>query len=83
MNRSGALWTGLAFVFAGLTACQEPAQPSPLPLSVHRTWEWGLASTIAFTSTRDDPTNPNPGLAAEIYLMDGDGTNPRRLTDPG
>ena len=71
MNRCSGLWTGLAFVFGGLTACREPTQPPSLPLSPHRTWEWGLASTIAFTSTRDDPTNPNPGLAAEIYLLDG------------
>ena len=40
-----------------------------------------LVSTIAFSSNRDDPTNPNPRLASEIYLMDGDGTNPRRLTE--
>jgi TolB protein len=40
---------------------------------------FGLASTIAFTSTRDDPTGI-PLLAAEIYLMNPDGTNPRRLT---
>jgi TolB protein len=39
-----------------------------------------LASTIAFTSTRDDPT-ANPALALEIYLMNPDGTDPRRLTD--
>jgi len=38
-----------------------------------------LASTIAFTSTRDDPTNPQ--LAAEIYLINADGANPRRLTN--
>jgi TolB protein len=37
-------------------------------------------STIAFTSGRDNPTG-NPQLAAEVYLMDGDGTNPRRLTE--
>lgn len=36
--------------------------------------------TISFTSTRDDPTG-EPLLAAEIYLMDPDGTNPRRLTE--
>jgi len=36
-------------------------------------------STIAFTSGRDNPTG-NPQLAAEIYLMNGDGTNPVRLT---
>ncbi len=39
-----------------------------------------LESTIAFTSTRNDPT-ANPLLAAEIYLINPDGTNPRRLTD--
>ena len=36
-----------------------------------------LRSTIAFTSTRDDP--PGPALG-EIYVMDADGTNPRRIT---
>lgn len=36
-------------------------------------------STIVFASTRDDPTGTL--LAAEIYLMNGDGTNPRRLTE--
>jgi TolB protein len=41
-----------------------------------------LRSTIAFVSTRHNPTaDPQRALlAAEIYLMDGDGTNPRRLT---
>lgn len=47
----------------------------------------GLRSTIAFVSTRHDPgTDPavdpmRAWLAAEIYLIDGDGTNPRRLTE--
>jgi TolB protein len=40
----------------------------------------GLHSAIAFVSTRDDPAG-NPLLAAEIYLMNGDGTNPRRVTE--
>ena len=43
-----------------------------------------MVSTIAFVSTRDRPSNnPQVGLAVdtEIYLMDGDGTNVRRLTD--
>jgi len=46
-----------------------------------------LRSTIAFVSTRHDPA-ADPAvdaqrawLAAEIYLMDGDGTNPRRVTE--
>lgn len=43
-----------------------------------------MVSTIAFVSTRDRPSNnPALGLAldTEIYLMDGDGMNVRRLTD--
>ena len=49
--------------------------------------ETALRSTIAFVSTRHDsaagPTlDPQRSLlAAEIYLMNGDGTNPRRLTE--
>jgi len=71
----------LAFAAAALAACNEPTGPHDLPLpSFQPGSNFALASTIAFTSTRDDPTNPNPGLAAEIYLMDGDGANPRRLT---
>jgi Tol biopolymer transport system component len=41
--------------------------------------QFALASTVAFVSTRDNPA-ANPLLAAEIYLMDGDGANPRRIT---
>jgi TolB protein len=47
----------------------------------------GLRSTIAFVSTRhDSAAGPSLDpqrtlLAAEIYLMNGDGTNPRRLTE--
>src|SRR5437899_2923549 len=47
----------------------------------------GMRSTIAFVSSRHDPAadpavDPQRAwLAAEIYLMDGDGTNPRRLTE--
>jgi TolB protein len=39
-----------------------------------------LESTIALVTNRDDPT-ADPVLAAEIYLMNPDGTNPRRLTN--
>jgi TolB protein len=42
--------------------------------------DFELRSTIAFTSTRDAPTAPFR-TAAEIYLMNSDGTNPRRITD--
>jgi TolB protein len=37
-------------------------------------------STIAFVSTRDEPVDPRPAANWEIWLMNGDGTNPRRLT---
>src|SRR5262245_18372554 len=40
-----------------------------------------LESTIAFSSTRDNPTAVPVADAGEIYLMDPDGANPRRLTD--
>lgn len=44
--------------------------------------EFELVSTIAFMSSRDDPTNPFPIVdAGEIYLMNADGTNLRRLTE--
>lgn len=39
---------------------------------------FSMESTIAFSSTRDNPANP---AAIDIYLMDPDGTNARRLTD--
>jgi TolB protein len=42
--------------------------------------DFQLQSTIAFTSTRDNLTL-SPLLGAEIYLMNPDGSNPRRLTD--
>src|SRR6266545_2584861 len=38
-------------------------------------------STIAFVSTRDQPASPQPLAAStDIYLMNGDGTDPRRVT---
>jgi len=43
-----------------------------------------LRPAIAFSSSRDDPdakTTDDLFAAAEIYLIDPDGTNPRRLTD--
>ena len=40
-----------------------------------------MTSTIAFMSTRHaPPPGEHPLLASQIYLMDGDGTNVRRLT---
>jgi TolB protein len=40
-----------------------------------------MEPTIALTTTRDDPDVVPPGPVAEIYLIDPDGSNPRRLTD--
>ncbi len=74
--------TGILALLAGaLTACSEPVRPAEgLPQSLQGRVVWGLKSTIAFTSTRDDPT-ANPFVAAEIYVMDGDATNARRMTN--
>jgi TolB protein len=60
---------GFAALFATTTAQSQSQVAS----------QFELVSTIAFTSTRDDPT-ANPFLAAEIYLMSPDGTNVERLT---
>jgi TolB protein len=40
-----------------------------------------LVSTIAFSSSRDNPTLVPAINAAEIYLVNPDGSDPRRLTD--
>ena len=42
--------------------------------------EFVLQSAIVFTSTRDNPTI-DPNASTEIYIMNGDGTNPQRLTN--
>jgi len=56
------------------TAAQVTRDPKEMP-----------RSTIAFVSTRDNPTSIPPFVtAAEIYLMNGDGTDarPSRITPP-
>jgi TolB protein len=76
----------LAFPAVALAACNEPLPPSDASVpSLQPRSAFKLVSTIAFVSTRDNPTE-NPLLAAEIYLMDGDvigvnGGNPRRVTN--
>jgi Tol biopolymer transport system component len=76
----------LTFPAVALAACNEPLPPSDASVpSLQPSSAFTLVSTIAFVSTRDNPTE-NPLLAAEIYLMDGDaigvnGGNPRRVTN--
>jgi TolB protein len=48
--------------------------------SVAAAGDFQLESTIALGSTRDNPAG-DPFLTAEIYLINPDGTNPRRLTN--
>jgi len=63
----------LTFGFAALLATTTGQATGP---------QFELVSTIAFMSSRDDPTNPFPVVeAGEVYLMDQDGTNLRRLTE--
>src|SRR6266550_9290520 len=58
-----------------------------VPILNHPEMDPTLRSTIAFVSTRHDPAaDPavdaqNAFLATEIYLMNEDGTNARRLTN--
>jgi Tol biopolymer transport system component len=66
---------------AGLTSCSEPLRPSDVSRpSMQSAAAFALVSTIALTTTRDDPAAAIPFNAAEVYLLDADGTNPRRLT---
>ncbi len=61
-------------VFAGLELATMAQKPKD-----HKTQK---VSTIAFISSRYDPALMPPAwlLAAEIYLMNPDGTNVRRIT---
>jgi TolB protein len=76
MVRRLALCFGISFValFLGVSAASGESPEG-------NKGEFPLISTIAFTSTRANPI-PLPGeFALEIYLMDADGTNVRRLTE--
>src|SRR5688500_19189773 len=68
MRHAGRLFAYPAAVLAATIAVCAPALAD----------EGAPRSTIAFTSNRDDP-DPAPANW-EIWLMDGDGSNPRRLT---
>jgi TolB protein len=61
-------------------AALRPAAQSPRS---NRDGAEGLRSTIAFSSTRDNLTSATPLDGGEIYLMNGDGTDVRRLTNNG
>jgi len=56
-----------------------PGEPLS-PCNGGKSSQFRLESTIAFTTSRDDPTHVPIIDAAEIYLMNADGTNPQRLT---
>jgi len=77
--------TTLAAAIVLLASCKEPSGVTMVPPhtpSLTRT-EWTLIPAVAFTSTRDNLALPVPNqfLRTEIYLMDEDFTNPRRLTE--
>ncbi len=66
----------MSVLVLGLSACTGGAGP----LATSKEAASALKQKIAFVSTRDNPTG-NPGLTAEIYLMNPDGTELVRLTN--
>jgi TolB protein len=80
MNQRTASLAAVAALLVGCGSHDRLQQPFAPSISAGKASNFDLVSTIAFTSTRDDPANPFNRLAAEIYLIDADGTNPRRLT---
>ena len=78
LKRLAALATSIALLLACTDLTPPVAAPSPAR-SLAAT-DWTMASTIAFSSTRDNPTLV-PLNEAEIYLLDSDFTNARRLTE--
>jgi TolB protein len=70
----------LALGVTALSACDAPTAAPPEIPGPSRVTTWDLQSTIAFSSSRDNPSVVPPFIATEIYLIDGDGSNPRRLT---
>jgi Tol biopolymer transport system component len=67
-NNFRKIFLSLTTGFAALLAATTAPAQGP---------EFELVSTIAFTSTRDCPTL----FSAEIFLMNPDGTNVRRVTE--
>ena len=66
-----------AFVIMGISGAAMPGRRAQNEDRVEK--KVVLHSTIAFVSTRHEPTG-SLAAATEIYLMDGDGRNVRRLT---
>ena len=70
----------LTIAVAALTACQERVGPRNLTgPALQLGSESGLGSKIAFSRLKETPES-NEFLEAEIWVMNGDGTEPRRLT---
>jgi TolB protein len=82
--RAVVLLAAVALV-VGFASAGAGAEPARLGLGTPRVGPCdpiSCVSTIAFTSTRDAPADTSmPLMRAEVYLMNPDGTDPRRLTD--
>jgi len=72
-------WVTVVVGVGAIGASQHPAHASDCDPAKQGCFS--LASTIAFSSTRDNPGAIPPFQAAEIYLLNPDGSDPRRLTD--
>jgi Tol biopolymer transport system component len=76
MKKITALLASAALVLA----CQEPVRPQAASRpSFQLGWEGGLGSKIAFSRLKETPES-DEFLEAEIWVMNADGTEPRRLT---
>jgi len=79
-SHTALLASSIALTYAGCQSLDRPVGLTPAARASMSASGFVLDSTIVLTSTRDDPT-ANPLLAAEIYLLDSAGSNPRRLTN--
>jgi TolB protein len=70
-------------VALGVSGCSPSESSAPLlkGVALASVSEFTLVPVVAFGSNRHDPAAPNPFAAAEIYLMNDDGTDVRRLTE--
>jgi TolB protein len=73
--------TALLASVVSLTVCQDFGQPWEIPQPAALSGALPVIdSTIAFTSNRDQLPEPKAFEPTEIYLMNGDGSDQRRLT---